>query len=118
MASKTNLLQKPIFKTLFLLTALPLLFTVSSHGQIQGRCLDAQTGQPVQDAEIQNQDRTMAKTNRSGQFSFESNSSITVTIIHPGYDSMSGEVEPGDDNLFLLNPSDRELDEVTVRPRC
>ncbi|MGM0376823.1 MAG: TonB-dependent receptor [Bacteroidota bacterium] len=114
MASKTNFRQKPIFKTLFLLTALPLLFTVSSHGQIQGRCLDAQTGQPVQDAEIQNQDRTMAKTNRSGQFSFESNSSITVTIIHPGYDSMSGEVEPGDDNLFLLNPSDRELDEVTV----
>ena len=96
------------------LTALLLLLPAWSHGQIQGRCLDAQTGQPVQGAEIQKQDSTITQTNHSGHFSFESNNSITVTINHPGYDPMSGKVNPGDDNLFLLNPSDRELDEVTV----
>lgn len=114
MASKTNFSQNRIFKTFFLLTALFLLSTGRSHGQIQGRSLDAQTGQPVQGAEIKKQDSTMTRTNRSGHFSFESKGSIKITIIHPGYDPMSGNVNPGDDNLFLLNPSDRELDEVTV----
>ncbi|MFW5754715.1 MAG: TonB-dependent receptor, partial [Marinilabiliaceae bacterium] len=114
MDSKNNLFQKRFYRTLIFLTALLLLFPGRSHGQIRGRCLDAQTGQPVRGAEIQKQDTTMASTNRSGHFSFESTTNTSITIIHPGYDPISGKVEPGDDNLFLLNPSDQELDEVTV----
>lgn len=112
--TKTPFYQKSSYRTLIFISALLLLFTGRSYGQIYGRCIDAQSGQPIENAEIRRNNQVVTTTNRSGHFSFESDNKTTVTIRRGGYDPMTEELEPKRENLFLLEPSNREINEVTV----
>ncbi len=98
---------------LFLLPVL-LFFPDSSYGQIYGRCLDAQTGNAVENARIVHAEQTITTTSRSGHFSFKSDTIKKISVLHPDYKTMTEEVFPNRENFFLLTPSDRKIDEVTV----
>jgi iron complex outermembrane receptor protein len=91
-----------------------LLFAFSSFGQFHGRCLDAQTGKPVKDAQIISEGKRLATSNTSGHFSFDDSSVKTVIVKHPDYKTMQENLIPGEQNIFLLTPDSRQIDEVTV----
>ncbi len=106
--------MKKAFKLFFLFWPVFILFTENVYGQIYGRCIDGQTGSPVAEVALKQNGKELAITNQSGFFSISSDSAITINISHPNYRNMAREVVPERENLFILTPSDKEIDEVTV----
>jgi iron complex outermembrane receptor protein len=106
--------NKTLLKLLILFWPVFFLFTGEIYGQIYGRCIDGQTGSPITNVALQHNEKLLATTNESGHFSFASDSSITINISHINYRHLTKEVVPGRENLFILTPTNKEIDEVTV----
>ena len=101
--------------SLFILLAVVLvLIPGKSNGQINGRCIDAQNGLPVSEARISSNSNVLTVTNQAGYFTLDADSSLEVSVSHTGYHTMTREVSPGGEKLFLLFPKNQEIDEVTV----
>jgi iron complex outermembrane receptor protein len=100
------------FRILFLLVLLGI--STNSYGQFFGRCIDAQTGEAIAGATIQKSGEILTSSDRSGHFSFEGDSAMTVSVQHPDYKTMKEEISPNRELFFLLTPAQQKIGEVTV----
>jgi iron complex outermembrane receptor protein len=108
-------MQIPFLKTLFfIIMPVLLLFPNSSYGQIFGRCLDAQTGQPVSGAKIVYESTSIAQTRSTGKFSISKDSSVFVFVLHNQYKAQQKRLLPGKENIILLTPYAESIDEITI----
>ncbi len=101
---------------LLLLSLLLSFFSAErGHAQITGRCLDAQTGEGISHVHIRTGDTIIATSDVAGFFVLTKvNTSIRALFSHAEYKITRQQLIPGTDNMVLLMPTFRELDEVTV----
>jgi iron complex outermembrane receptor protein len=97
----------------FLLLVL-LMVSTGSYGQFFGRCIDAQTGEPVAGATIRKSGETLAPSGPAGHFSFEGDSSVWVSVQHSDYRNMKEQISPNQELFFLLTPAQQKIGEVTI----
>ena len=104
----------PFLRTLFFIVPVLLMNSPGSYGQIFGRCLDAQTGQPVSGVKIENASEILSKSDRAGRFSIAGDSVISVFVLHPQFEASKERLTPNRENIILLKPYSKSVDEITV----
>ncbi|PWD97913.1 TonB-dependent receptor [Marinilabilia rubra] len=104
----------PFLRTLFFIVPVLLMNSPCSYGQIFGRCLDAQTGQPVSGVKIENASEILSKSDRAGRFSIAGDSVISVFVLHPQFEASKERLTPNRENIILLKPYSKSVDEITV----
>jgi outer membrane cobalamin receptor len=93
-------------------------FAAFAHNDIKGKVIDAISSEPLYGASIVVKGQTTGtSTDQSGNFYLKTDQKVSVIVVsYLGYDIKEVVVnDPTESLLIALNPSDLELDQVTVR---